>query len=289
MYLPTLDFQNEEVEIGFLGGNFTGIPLDAMCAYLSFVQTYLDKYSFKGIRVSTRPDYIDKKIIDLCTKYRVSTIELGTQSMHDDVLRKSGRGHTVSQSIEAVKRIKDAGIAVGMQMMVGLPGDTKQKSLETARQIISQGADCTRIYPTLVIKNTELYKMFNSGKYRALTMEEAVDWCVEPYLLFEEAGVDIIRVGLHPSEGLMSGDDLADGPFHISFRELVLSEIWKRMFDAYNFQKADRIEIFVIPRELNYAVGYHGLNRDMLLKQYKEVKFRADSALKGRDFYVRHH
>lgn len=282
------------IEVGFFGGNFTGIDEFLQREYLSIALPYLQAGKIQGIRLSTRPDYITHESLRLLKEYGVTTIELGAQSLDEAVLRLSGRGHTVADVEKASLMIRNAGFSLGLQMMTGLPGDTKEKSLNTARRIIELGAKCTRIYPTLVIKGTELEDRYLKGLYKPQTIEEAVALAAELYVLFNDAGVDIIRMGLHPSENLTEGSDLLAGPFHISFRQLVESEIWRRYFNLLCeswFSKGiipenkvaditvqgDKLRVEVSAGELNQAIGYNGTNRDFLLTRFKDVVFKVKS------------
>ena len=219
-----------EVEIGFFGGNFTGIELVLQEYYLSIASPYVNQGKVSGIRVSTRPDYINHDSIKLLKKYAVSTVELGAQSLDEEVLAKTGRGHSVQHVIDASGMIRDAGLNLGLQMMIGLPGDSFEKSIHTAKEIVRLGASSTRIYPTLVIRETELETLFKLGKYAALSLEQAIDWTKEIVKIFETNHVRILRIGLHPSEGLLTGENLVAGPFHVAFGEMVRSALWKDAF-----------------------------------------------------------
>ncbi len=274
-----------KIELGFFGGNFTGIPQNDQKRYLKLVQPYLKQGKISAIRCSTRPDYINEEILEILQNYGVKTIELGAQSMDEKVLQKSGRGHTVEDTIRASKMIKAFGFNLGLQMMIGLPSDTKEKSIDTTKKIINFGANNTRIYPTLVIKNTKLADLYQSGHYTPLSLDEAIEWSAELIKLFENAGVTILRVGLHPSEGLIDGTDLIAGPFHPSFRELVYTEIWREKLMAIKTDQ-DAIEIKVNPKELNYAIGYHAKNKLLLKEKFKTVKFVTTNSLKRREFKV---
>ncbi|HDO28241.1 MAG TPA: radical SAM protein, partial [Bacteroidetes bacterium] len=259
-----LSFKEKErnVEIGFFGGSFTGIPIEQQAHYLKLVRPYFKKREITGIRLSTRPDYINPRVLDLLKQWDVGTIELGAQSFDEDVLKQSFRGHTARQTEKAAKAILDYGFDLGLQMMIGLPGDTLEKTINTAKRIVELGASDTRIYPTVVIKDTALYQWYKNGEYQPLSLEEAVDWVKKILPVFEEAGIKIIRVGLHPSEGLLSGEELIAGPFHPSFRELVLTEIWRDLLTTIpETKKQDHIEIRVPPGQINYAIGYNGKNR----------------------------
>ncbi len=289
-HLSTFKEAERIVEIGFFGGSFTGIPLDQQRHYLELVKPFVDDKKVSGIRLSTRPDYIDKEILDLLMEYGVRSIELGAQSFSDEVLNASMRGHTARQTEEASLAILEYGFELGLQMMIGLPGDTFLRSEETAKRIIKLGASTTRIYPAIVIKDTALHRWFNDGKYKPLSIEEAVDWTSAILPLFEEAGVKVLRVGLHPSEGLLSGEELIAGPFHPSFKELVLTNIWKeKLKPLMVLGTGNSIEIHVPEREINYAIGYRSGNRKMLEQEYQSVKFTIEVKLSGREFKYRTH
>lgn len=283
-HLSTIQPGNH-IEAAFFGGNFTGIPAEMQERYLKAVVPYIEDRRIKGIRISTRPDYINQEILRLLKKYSVSTIELGIQSMDEEVLRLSGRGHSVSDSINASAMINDAGFSLGLQMMTGLPGDTLDKSVMTASKIIEMGVSFSRIYPALVIKDTQLEDLYNRKIYKPLSLDEAVVWSALLLRTFEDAGVKVIRIGLHPSEGLITGESLAAGPFHISFRELVLTEIWREILLPLCSSDSDLI-INVPVNEFNYAVGYEAKNRKMLQKGSRKVIFRTDPLLRGREFYA---
>ena len=283
-YLRSFKQKDRVVEVGFFGGSFTGIPPEEQKRFLSVIQPFLNSGDVQAIRLSTRPDYISKEILALLKEYRVTTIELGAQSMDEEVLLRSFRGHTARQTEEASAMILQYGFELGLQMMIGLPGDTPEKSLYTAQKIIELGASNTRIYPALVIKDTAMHRWYEQGKYTPLTMEEAIDRTKRILPLFEDAGITVLRVGLHPSEGLLSGDELVAGPFHPSFKELVLTEIWYDKLKPLIAERGKKLTVFVPEKELNYAIGYEGKNKKMLLKNYSEVRFVPDPSLRNRDF-----
>ena len=206
--------------------------------------------------------------------------------MDNGVLRKSGRGHTAEDTENAAKMIKEHGFSLGLQMMIGLPGDTLQKSINTARKIIELKADNTRIYPSLVIRGTKLEELFNAGEYKPLSLEEAVTWSAALLKIFEEANINVIRIGLHPSEGLLSGDELVAGPFHPSFRELVLTEIWGEQLASFISGKGNLLEITVPPNQINSAIGYNSKNKLLLKQKFKKVKFLTDGRLQNRQMKI---
>ncbi len=263
-----------EVELAFFGGSFTGIDEKDMLTYLQIVQPYIEQGEIKSIRISTRPDYINEKILDILQQYNVKDIELGAQSLNEEVLAFAKRGHTVRDVENASQLIKSYGFSLGLQMMIGLPLDSVEKSKETAKKILKLGAESTRIYPTLVINNTDLADLYRQNKYKALSLEEAVDWTAEIYKIFSQSSIKILRVGLHPSEALINGTELLAGPFHVSFKELVLTKLWQEKLEKLPINTKT---ILVNPKEINYAIGYNSKNKQLLQKKFPYLKFISDS------------
>jgi len=223
--------------------------------------------------------------LTLLQNYHVTTIELGAQSFDDQVLHRSRRGHTASQIAQASKMILERGFELGLQMMIGLPGDSLMAALHTAQSIVSLGATSTRIYPTVVIRDTLLHQWYNEAKYQPLSLEDAVVWTAQLLPVFEEANIEILRVGLHPSEGLVIGKELIAGPFHPQFRELVLSEIWRKQLKNEILDKtANKLEIQVATGQMNYAIGFKKSNKLWLNTRFKEVTFLENNQLVNRDF-----
>ncbi len=283
-YLATIPAGDNHVEIAFFGGSFTGLPTEQQKHYLALVQPWLRRKDVSGIRLSTRPDYIDSEILQILKTFGVSAIELGVQSMDEEVLWQSGRGHTAEQVRNAARMIKDAGFSLVLQMMPGLPGDTLEKSLATAREIVALDADATRIYPTLVVRHTHLENLYEQNRYTPLTLDEVLEWCSRIVPLFEDAGVKILRLGLHASEGMLTGEDLVAGPFHVAFGEMVYSRIWYNILKEISADPNSGITVFVHPAQLNQAIGHQALNRKMLERSFHKVSFKPDESLKKRDF-----
>lgn len=277
-----------DVEIGFFGGNFTGIPVQEQKAYLASVEPYIAAGRVAGIRISTRPDYISEEILLMLKQYHVSTIELGAQSLDEEVLKLAGRGHTAAQVHEASQMILEHGFNLGLQMMIGLPGDTAEKSVYTAQEIIRLGAGCTRIYPTLVIKDTELEQLYAEGKYQPLSQEEAISRVADIVPLFIAANVKILRIGLHPSEGLLDNTSLVAGPFHVAFGEMVFSEIWRRLLTNMVFGNGKRniLTLTVAAGMRNAAIGHKAMNKAMLLESFRKVVFEESPDLKGFEYHA---
>lgn len=218
-YIPKGD---ANCEIAFFGGSFTGLSLDLQEEFLKTAWEYRDLVD--GVRLSTRPDKIDDDVLSLLKKYNVKTIELGLQSSDDEVLSLNGRGHTFSQTVKASRLIKDYDIDLGLQMMVGMYGSNPQKDVKTACDVQRLKPKCVRIYPTLVLKNTKLEELYHDKAYIPYDLEMAIDVTDKAMRVFENDGIEIIRVGLHSDESLTEEGNIVAGPYHPAFRELVLSK-----------------------------------------------------------------
>ena len=221
-YLSFLPMDNRYVEIAFFGGSFTGLSLDIQEAFLKTANCY--RSFVNGIRMSTRPDYINNDVLELAKKYNVTTIELGLQSSDDEVLRLNEREHIFAQTIKAAKLIKEYEINLGLQMMIGMYGSTPEKDIKTAVDTAKLEPDCVRIYPTLTLSGTKLENLYKNGDYVPYELDEAVDVTDDVMRLFEEKNIQIIRVGLHSDESLTDGKSIVAGPYHPAFKELVLSK-----------------------------------------------------------------
>ncbi|PRR84165.1 elongator complex protein 3 [Clostridium vincentii] len=220
-YLSTINRIGSTVEISFFGGTFTAIEEKKQQELLQVAMEYKDKGLIDKIRLSTRPDAINQYILNYIEEYKVDIIELGVQSLYDDVLVASGRGHTVKDVEVASKLIKESGFTLGHQIMPGLPKDNFNKDIMSVKKSIEMKPDICRIYPSLVIKDTPMETMYLRGEYIPYSLEEAVEVCKELYKLYTEANVQIIRIGLQPTEAIAKDVDVIAGPFHPAFRELV--------------------------------------------------------------------
>lgn len=223
-YLSGIPESVKHIEIAFFGGSFTAIPIKKQEELLEAANIHLQRKTIQGIRLSTRPDYIDNNILGFLKKYGVTTIELGVQSFDDTVLHASNRGHTAQDSHEAIGLIEKSGFNIIIQLMPGLPGDTKIKSIQSAEIASSLSPSGARIYPAVVIKNTGLEKLYLDKSYSPLSMEEAVETCKEMHIIFDNKNIPVIRIGLHP----FSGEELKNiiaGPYHPSFGFFVKSRI----------------------------------------------------------------
>jgi radical SAM enzyme (TIGR01210 family) len=270
-YLNTISRENSMLEIAFYGGSFTAIPIDYQKELLQAAFYYVERGLIDSIRVSTRPDYINKEILENLKRYGVETVELGVQSMDEEVLELSNRGHTSLDVIRAVKLLKEYDFKVGIQMMIGLPGDTCEKSLDTAKRLIELKPDIARIYPALVIRNTFMEEMYYSGSYKPLTLQEAVILSKKLLILFEREGVNVIRIGLQPTENIFMGKDVVAGPFHPSMRQLVEALIYREMLEyMLNNIKGSKsaVTIKVNPKNISELVGQKRENISYLIKKF---------------------
>lgn len=239
-YLPTID-NDASVEVAFFGGSFTAIDEDIQNDLLEVAKEYVEKGLIQDIRMSTRPDCISEDILNRLKEYKVSIIELGVQSMDKNVLIDSVRGHDTEEVIKSAKLIKESGIKLGLQMMVGLPSDTEEKCIATARKFIELKPDCVRIYPTLVVKDTGLEVLLNKGEYKPFTLEQSIQIVKKLLALFYVNNINVIRVGLQATEDIQVGKAVVDGPHHPAFRELAESEMIKDYLiyiaKKYNIEK----------------------------------------------------
>lgn len=284
-HLESFKEKDRFVEVAFFGGNFTGLPEKMQDDFLKIVQPYLEKGVINGIRCSTRPDYIDEKRVKILKNLGMRNIELGAQTTNDGILRKCGRGHTFKDIENASQIIVNEGVTLGLQMMLGLPFDTFDDDFQTAKDIVRLGAKETRIYPCIVVKDTELERLYKNGEYTPLNINEAVEQTATLYEYFTENDVKVLRLGLHTSEDL-NGDAFVAGPYHKNFAEMVFSRLWGRKFDKMDV-KSDNFCIEVPENQLNHAIGYRGENKKKLEQRYKHVVISTEAKRNG-EFSVNH-
>jgi len=259
-------------ELAFFGGSFTAIDRDYMISLLTAAQPYVGR-SISGIRCSTRPDCIDDEILDILKQYGVTAIELGAQSMDNRVLELNHRGHTAAHVELASRLIREQGIELGLQMMTGLYGDSDIGAKETARKLAELHPATVRIYPTVVLKGTELGQWYKSGHYVPQTLEQAVELCADLLTFFEQQDVRVIRLGLHSSPYVE--EQYLAGAYHPALRELAESRIYfRRMTDM--LQKDENITGFAVsPRDLSKALGQRKANLEILKKRIPYLKITA--------------
>lgn len=266
-------------QIAFFGGSFTAIPRADMEGLLHAAQPYVKSGAFDGIRVSTRPDAIDADVLAVLKKYGVTMVELGAQSMDDAVLSRCQRGHTAKQVETAANAIKKAGLSLGLQMMTGLPGDTDDGALCTAKRLADLSPDEVRIYPTLVIDGSPLADQYRAGTYQPQTLDQAINLCSKLLMFFEEEkGIPVIRLGLHAEE-TMRKHCLA-GPWHPAFREVCESRIFRKKTEIL-LKNAPKTEVIfhVHPTCVSRMVGQRRENIVAFEQQGYTVKVVADATV----------
>ena len=256
-------------ELAFYGGSFTAIPEAEQEALLAAAIPARESGAVSAIRVSTRPDAVTGEKLARLRRYGVETVELGAQSMCDEVLRRSGRGHTREDTVKAAKLVKDAGFALILQMMTGLPGSNDTRDIETARSIAALAPDGVRIYPTVIIQNTPLEDLWRAGKYREHTVEDAVRVCARMLPIFDAVGIPVIRLGLNPSDEL-SGGAAVGGAYHPALGELVRSRLWRDKAETLlsGAMPGEDIVLGVAPNCISVMTGQHRANLSYLQERF---------------------
>lgn len=293
-FLNSFKDENLYTEIAFFGGSFTGIDIELQEKLLKIAYKYVKEKKVDGIRVSTRPDYIDKNELKLLKKYGVKTIELGVQSANDYILKRAKRGHTFEDVKKASKLIRRHGFTLGHQMMVGLPDSTWIDEMNTAKELAKLKPKIIRIYPVLVIKRTELETEFAKGEYHPITLEQAVERCKELYYFFDKKKITVIRMGLQNTDIISNPENVSSevvaGPYHEAFGQLVEDSIWyDKILNAIKKvnTKVAEIEIEVNPENINNVIGHKKENIQKLKELYEvEVRPKQNFSIKPGDFKV---
>ena len=287
-YLKNIKLEEAQIEIAFFGGSFTAIEPEKQEELLQLAYEYIKTKQVQSIRVSTRPDAIDKNILKRLKKYKVETIELGVQSTNDYILKRANRGHTYEDVKKASKLIRRYGFKLGHQMMVGLPESTRADEINTAKDLIKLKPKMVRIYPVLVIKNTKLAEEYEKGIYEPITLTQAIETCKELVRMFDNKKIEIIRIGLQNTDEITDPEneksEVIAGPFHPAFRQLVESAMW---YDAVlekikklNVQVKE-VEVTANPIDVNNIIGHKKENIlklketydvDLVVKQSEKVK-----------------
>ena len=287
-YLKNIKDNEAQIEIAFFGGSFTAIEEKLQNELLELAYTYVKDGKVESIRISTRPDCINKEILKRLKKYKVKTIELGVQSSNDYILKRANRGHTFQDVKKASKLIRFYGFKLGHQMMVGLPESTKIDELNTAKELIKLKPKMVRIYPVLVVKNTKLEEEYKKGVYEPLPLVQAVEICKDLVRMFVDKKIDVIRVGLQNTDEITEPNEensqVVAGPYHPAFRQLVESGLW---YDSIVGKikklnvKVKEVEVTVNPIDSNSVIGHKKENVkklkelydvDLVLKQDENIK-----------------
>lgn len=287
-HLKSIGNEDAEIEIAFFGGSFTAIEKEKQEELLQVAYEYIEQGKVESIRISTRPDCIDKETLKRLKKYKVKTIELGVQSANNYILDRANRGHTFEDVKKASKMIRWNGFKLGHQMMVGLPESTRIDEINTAKALIKLKPKMMRIYPVLVVKNTKLEKEFKEGVYEPLPLVQAVETCKELVSMFSRKNIDVIRIGLQSTDEISDpngkNSEVVAGPYHPAFRQLVEAGLW---YDAIVAKikklnvKVKEVEVTVNPIDINNVIGHKKENVlklksvydvDLILKQDEAVK-----------------
>ena len=288
------------VELAFYGGSFTGIPMEVQSSYLDIAKRYKELGRIDKIHLSTRPDYIDENILENLKKHSVDTIELGAQSFDDEVLMASKRGHDSKCTEKSAKLIKDYGFELGLQLMVGLPKDTLKSSIHSANEVVRLSPSLARIYPTVMLEDTELLNMYKNGEYKPLTRDEAVKRAKSIYLILEKAGITIMRVGL--KSGDIIDNSVIDSPaYHPAFRQLVESEIARDRIENLINANQDilsdnsktneskiKVDIYSSPKWFSNMLGNKGENKEYFRNKFSnlDIKYRINRTIDDGDFKI---
>lgn len=282
--LDDLKESTKNAEIAFFGGSFTAINRAYMISLLEATKPYIDE--FLGIRISTRPDYIDEEVLGILKSYNVTSIELGAQSMDDVVLNANNRGHNSFDVIRASELIKSYGFSLGLQMMTGLYKSDFDKDISTAEQFIKLKPDTVRIYPTVIMKDTELAKLYHCGEFVPYTLETSIDLCSQLIRMFTKENINIIRLGLHYSDSLINNS--FGNNYHPAFKELCENKIFYDNFisKARALNKND-ISVFINEKSLSKFLGQKKYN----LSKFNELGFNIDinfdNTLEKYDLYIK--
>lgn len=283
-------------EIAFFGGSFTAIERGYMLELLEAAKCYLGENGFKGIRISTRPDFIDREILDILKAYGVTAIELGAQSMKNKVLAANERGHTAEDVYKASALIREYGFELGLQMMVGLYKSTLNDELDTMKKIIKIHPDTVRIYPVVVLKDTKLGELYESGEYKLMPFDTVVELCGRMLTEFDNKGIEVIKCGLHASDGV-DGDRIA-GYYHPAFKELCESWIYRNGMEfivndrrqvksaetgmlekVFDMLKRESYTFAVNPSCISKALGHKRSNVEYFKKMGIDIKIVGDEEI----------
>jgi len=276
--------KGESVELAFYGGNFTGMAEGEQIRLLEITDALRRDGLIRQVRIATRPDDLPSRTLDLLARHHVGTVEIGAQSLANDVLALARRGHTAEDVARAVRRTRERGITVGLHLMAGLPGDNKDKFSETLQKVIALRPDMVRLHPTLVFPETELAAMYQAGEYVPLTMADAVSFCKKALVQFEKAGIPLIRLGLQETELMKAPGGILGGPFHPAFRSLVEASLFFDMATQLLHEKGTttgRVSFSVSPQDISSFRGERNGNISALTTRFNltDIAVQSDPAL----------
>ena len=279
-----------DTEVAFYGGTFTNLHENKMKELLNAVTPYQTRRLLKTIRISTRPDEIDEDRLRLLKDLNVSIIELGAQSMDNDVLSRCKRGHTADETVKAVSLLRKYGFKIGLQLIPGLPGDSETTFLKTIDKVIVLQPDMVRLYPAIVIRETELGELYLAGKYKPLTIDEAVQICHKSCLHLEQRGIPVIRIGLMSTPSLMKEGEILAGPWHTAFGFLVRSSIFHEGINHLLPNKGitKKIGVRMHGREIPLLRGYQNQGLGIIEKKTgaRIIYVKADDSTPPREIRI---
>lgn len=278
----------ENTEIAFFGGSFTAIPHSYMTELLEAAHPFIGDEKFRGIRVSTRPDCIDREILSLLKDFGVTSIELGAQSMSDRVLEMNGRGHYAEDVIKACELIRGYGFELGLQIMLGLYGSTFDDDYDTIWSVLDIKPDTVRIYPAVILKGTRLAVLYESGEYQTYPFDEVVNLAAMALRWYKDNGIEVIKCGLHASEFVEK--DMIGGFYHPAFREICESEIYREeiigvirdirgLLPLRNPARDELFEFAVAPSCISKAIGHKKSNYEFFRENGIELKIVGDESV----------
>lgn len=271
-------------EIAFFGGSFTAVERRYMFELLEAAYPFVRSGRVSGIRISTRPDCIDSEVLDVLKKYGVTAVELGAQSMDDEVLFANDRGHTADDVKKAAALIREYGFETGLQMMTGLYKSTPEKDMQTAREIISVHPETVRIYPVVILKRTRLGELYESGEFVPYSFETAAEICADMLEMFEQSGIRVIKLGLHASETVE--EDMLGGFYHPAFREICEGILFRRAIEKET-ANGKSFTVYTAPNAVSKAAGQKRCNIDYFGGLGVKIKIRPDESLKKREIIVK--
>ena len=287
-YMSTLDKDELDcLEISFYGGSFTGLSINEQNRYLDIAYGMKKRGEIDAIHLSTRPDYISVEILDNLKEHSVDTIELGVQSFDDEVLLKSNRGHTAADVYKACDLIKEYGFNLGIQLMIGLPGDSRETCIYSANETVKIKPELARLYPTVIIDDTRLLDMYNDGEYVPYSLDESISITKDMYMILDEAGINIMRVGLKSTD-FISDETTYGNTYHPAMRQLVESEIAREIIEEQINSSDREITVLSSARNVSNAAGHNGMNRKYFKEKYPELSicFRSDERIYDNSYIV---
>lgn len=256
-------------EVAFFGGSFSLLPVETQRILLGSVRRFIDDGQLSGVRISTRPDALEDEILNFLREHGVKTIEVGVQSLDDQVLQRCNRGHSASDAVQGIARVADAGFQVGAQLLPGLPGDTLQTAVQTVHNVIDAGAQFLRIYPAVVLSGTQLAQLFQAGEYTPPDLAQGVQICARMLHICLQKGIPVIRIGLQADESLQNENTILAGCWHPALGQLVRSELYYDLICKLTTESVTNEPFALIchPRSLSEVVGNRRHNLKRLQQQ----------------------